>query len=177
MLDFHWADSRFFAFFVDDFLDCPPGSFQLELPQFSFFGLFEYGMYKISTPQYPLVPLFLVPRPASGYDLGPAAETAQQPAAGQLRLMSEPDPFLHELAVLCHAFSSAASKLQEDVIHVRPGMVGFPDDGPVAAKGIAVEFFDGFYDVRPQGVQVYVADEGKEVAVFVAEDGFVAVFE
>jgi hypothetical protein len=68
--DFQRADPGLFAFFVDDFLDCPPGSLQLELPEFSFLGLFEYRMDKISAPQYALVPLFLFPRPASGYDLG-----------------------------------------------------------------------------------------------------------
>ena len=63
------------------------------------------------------------------------------------------------------------------MVRVRPRMLGLPDEGPAAAKGIAVKFFDGFYDVRPDGIQVYVANQSKEVIVFVAEDGFIAVLE
>jgi hypothetical protein len=56
-------------------------------------------------------------------------------------------------------------------------MFGLPDDGPVAAKGVAVKFFDGLYDVRPQRIKVYVADQSKKVVVFVTEYGFIAVLE
>jgi hypothetical protein len=56
-------------------------------------------------------------------------------------------------------------------------MFGLSNDCPVAAIGVAVKFFDGLYDVRTKGIQVYVADQGKEIVVFVAEYGFVAVLE
>lgn len=177
MRHFLRAESCLLAFFIDYFLDCPPGSFQLKLPEFPLLGLFEYRTNKITAPQYSLVPLFLFPRSASGYDLGPSAEAAEKSAAGQLRQAPEPDTFPHEPPVLCQALSSCASKLQKNMIRVHPGMLGLPDDRPVAAKGIAVEFFDGLYDVRTQGVKVYVADQGKEVVVFVAKNGFVAVLE
>jgi phosphoribosylcarboxyaminoimidazole (NCAIR) mutase len=56
-------------------------------------------------------------------------------------------------------------------------MFGLPDNGPVPAKWVTVKFFDGLYDVRPQGIKVYVAGQGKQIVVFVAEYGFVAVLE
>ena len=47
----------------------------------------------------------------------------------------------------------------------------------MAAKGVAVKCFDGLDDVRPQGIQVYVADQSEEIVIFVAEYGFIAVLE
>ncbi len=134
-------------------------------------------MYKITTAQYPLVPFLLFPRPSFGYDLGPSAKAAEKPTAGQFGLLSKLDAFPHELPVLRQAFSSGSSKLQENIIHVHPRIFGLPQDGPMTAKGVVVEFFDGFYDVRTKGIQVYIADQREKVIVFVAEYGFVAVLE
>jgi len=47
----------------------------------------------------------------------------------------------------------------------------------VTAKGVAVEFSYGFYNIRTKGIQVYVPDQREKVIVFVAEYGFVAVLE
>jgi len=63
------------------------------------------------------------------------------------------------------------------MVHVHPLIVGLPHDGPMAAKGITVEFFDGFHDVHTKRIQVYVADQCEKVIIFVAEDGFIAVLE
>jgi DNA-binding beta-propeller fold protein YncE len=56
-------------------------------------------------------------------------------------------------------------------------MVGLADNGPVTAKGEAVKFLDGFYDVCPHGIKVYVANQGKKVSIFVAENGFIPILE
>src|SRR6266508_1062825 len=105
-------------------------------------------MYKVTAPQDPLVTLLRCPRPSFGYDLGPSAQAAEQPTAGQFRLVPEPDAFPHELPVLCQALSSIASKLQKNMIRIHPWIFRLPNDGPVTAKGVAVEFFYGFYNIR-----------------------------
>ncbi len=81
------------ALFVNDLLDGPPGSFQFELPKFSCFGLFEYRVNEVAAPRYPLVSLILLSRPASGYDLGPAAEASQEAAAGQFQKSVRATPY------------------------------------------------------------------------------------
>jgi len=47
----------------------------------------------------------------------------------------------------------------------------------MAAPGIAVQFFDGLYAVGAKGVQVNIPDQGQQIGVFVAQDGFVPVLE
>jgi len=51
------------------------------------------------------------------------------------------------------------------------------DDCPVAAPTVAVQFFDGLDDADPEGIEVDVADKGRQIVVFVTEDGFTAIFK
>jgi hypothetical protein len=73
--------------------------------------------------------------------------------------------------ILCKAFSSRISKLQKHVIGIHPRMIGLTDDASVTTKGIAVKFFDGLYDVGPQGIQVYIANQRKKVVVGADRNG------
>ena len=70
-----------------------------------------------------------------------------------------------------------AAELGQNALNIHPGMFCFADDGPVAAPGGTVKFFDGFDDAGPDGIEMNIADQGQEVIVFVAEDGFIAVFK
>jgi hypothetical protein len=68
--------------------------------------------------------------------------------------VAKSDPFPHELPILGKTLSFRASKLQKNIIRVRPRMFGFPNDGAVPAKRVAIKFFDGLYDVARRGLRV-----------------------
>jgi len=40
-----------------------------------------------------------------------------------------------------------------------------------------VQFFDGLNDLRPNGVEMDIPDEGEKIILFIAEYGFVAILE
>jgi hypothetical protein len=63
------------------------------------------------------------------------------------------------------------------MINVYPGVPGLPDECPVATPGITIQLFEGRDDVGSNGIQMNIADESKDVVVFIAEDGLVAVFK
>jgi hypothetical protein len=101
----------------------------------------------------------------------------EKASTGQHRLFFKPNAFAYELPIFYQAFSPGSPELQKYIVGVSPRMLGLPDDCPMAAPGVSVQFFDGLYDVGTKGVQVDVSNKGKKVSFFVAEDGFVPIFE
>ena len=53
-------------------------------------------------------------------------------------------------------------------------MLCFADDGPVAAPWITIQVFYGFDDACADGIEMNVADKGRQVIIF---DGFISVFK
>ena len=74
-------------------------------------------------------------------------------------------------------FSPGVAELGQYVLCVHPGVGCLADDCTVAAPGVAVQFFACLDNAGAEGVEVDVADEGKQIVVFVAEDGFIAIFK
>jgi hypothetical protein len=69
------------------------------------------------------------------------------------------------------------AELGEDGSGVLPGARDGPTERAVAGPGVAVESAERGNDLRPDRVQVEVADEFQQVGLFLHHDGFIAVLE
>jgi hypothetical protein len=56
-------------------------------------------------------------------------------------------------------------------------MFFFADDRPMSGPCVTIQLSNSFNDSYPQGIEVNAADEGEKVVVFVAENGFIPIFE
>ena len=176
-LHFKGIDSASPAFLFDDLLQRFPGPFMLELPQVTLFCFLQHLIYKFASAQYALIEFLFLPSPSHGQYLRPSTLASDEASAGQLFYRTLINGCLHEPAVFVYCLPAGSAELGQYALNLHPIILCLADDGPVAAPGVLVKLADGFDDAGPDGIEMDVADQSQEVAVFVAEDGFVAVFE
>jgi hypothetical protein len=148
-----------------------------QLAQVPLFGFFQDLVDKFAPSQYPLIEIFRLPSPSHAQYLRPPALASDKASARQLFYSPLAGSFPHILAVFVSGFSADSAELGQYAVGIHPGMLCLADDGPVAAPRVSVQFFDGLDNAGPQGIEMDVADKCQKVILFVAEDGFIAVFE
>ncbi len=175
--EFLGADLVAFAFLLEDVGDCSAAAPEFYLAYLLFLGFSQDPLYKISASQYPLIRFFFPALALHGKYLGPAALAADQSASGQFRPPSLPGALFHEFPVGVPRFLCCFVELQQNIIDIHPRAFSLVHDCAVPAPGIAVQFFQGLYFAGSKRIEMDVANQGKEIIVFIAEDGFVAVLE
>lgn len=176
-LQFPGIDSAPAALLFDDLLESSSRPGVLELPQVPFFRFFQDLVDEFASSQDSLIKFFFLPPPSHGEDLRPAALASDEASAGQFFDVSLPDSLPHEPAVSVDGLPAGVPELRQYAVRIHPSRSCLADDDPVPAPGVAAEFLDGLNDPCADGIEMDVADQGQEVVVFVAENGFVAVLE
>ena len=75
------------------------------------------------------------------------------------------------------AFLFVPPNCANTVVGIHPRVLCLFDNCPMAAPGVFVQLRHRLDDLCPNGIKMDIADEGKEIIVFVAEYGFVPILE
>ena len=176
-LQFFPADLPFIAFLFDDFYQGQSRFLEFHLSQRLPFCFFYDLMYKLTASKDPLVYFFFLTFPSHREDIGPTAEAPNKSAPGKLWIVPQVHAFLHKPPICIPGFSFRASELRQHRRRIHPWILCFVDNRWMAGPRVSIQLSHGSDDFCSNRIQMDVADEGEEIVVFVAEYGFIPIFE
>jgi len=114
---------------------------------------------------------------AHGLYRAPAAQAANQSAAGQLRPSSHGNSLFNEMPVLPPGLGDRLPEKTQHGIHRLPFVGTMPHQGAVAAVPVPIQLRERCHLLGAQWIQMNVAHQLQQVRLFLAENGFVAVLK